>query len=125
MQTPPNDGCTRNPQCNCTIFLLLFVGFVFGFSVGFMTKDTITGTVSSWMVKNFQPADEQGMRSFTPAGEPQEEQPIETQSPEGEGEKPVATPAPEGEGEKPAATPAPEGEGEKPAVAPPQENASE
>jgi len=54
-----NDRCTCNSKCRCkcTVVLLLFVGFVFGFSIGFATKDTIISTTASWIIENDQPAD--------------------------------------------------------------------
>ena len=75
-----NDNCTCKPKCKCTVVLLLFVGFVFGFSIGFATKDMIVATATSWMIKSNQPADPAierlaGSPKDVPSEQPSELQP--------------------------------------------------
>jgi len=50
-----NSTCPSTLKCNSTVILLLFVGFIIGFSVGFVTKDTIVSSAVSWMGKPHQP----------------------------------------------------------------------
>ena len=85
MESTSNNSCTRNPKCNGTIFLLLFVGFIIGFSVGFSSKDAILTSVTARIVDANQPPDErinQNRSAIQSSEEP--EAPAETQPTEGE-----------------------------------------
>ena len=45
-----NPSCSASGQAKCApVGLLLFVGFIFGFSVGFGTHDIVYGTLSKAM----------------------------------------------------------------------------
>jgi len=63
MQPTPSEG----NACNCkgTLVLLLFVGFIIGFSVGFASKDVILSTLTSSMVDSTLPPDERIHQNFS------------------------------------------------------------
>ena len=115
MDPTSNEKCTSKPCCCKGVsLLLLFVGFIVGFSVGFVTKDPILTAMTSKMIDAHQPPDEKirpfteeagGTETVEPAGEEPAAQPTVTEPPVGEpsaAESPVAeSPA----AESPAAEP--------------------
>ena len=93
MESTSNDSCARNPKCAGTIILLLFVGFIIGFSVGFVSKDVILTTMTSSMIDAHQPPDE-GISQLDAAREgaqeEAQEEPADTQPVAGEDVNPGA-----------------------------------
>ena len=86
-----NSSCSASGQAKCApVGLLLFVGFIFGFSVGFGTHDFIYKTLSKAMYSNnaimSEPIegfsiDKQGDEEGEPTNETsqEEKQPVEEQ----------------------------------------------
>ena len=87
-----SSSCSAAGQKKCTpACLLLFVGFIFGFSVGFASHDVIYKTLSKAMYGNKQLVSDPipGKHTFTPDGEPvMEDGTTDVEAPQEEEAKP-------------------------------------
>ena len=112
-----SSSCSAAGQKKCTpVCLLLFVGFIFGFSVGFASHDVIYKTLSKAMYGNKQLVSPPISTKNISVSD--EDAAVETGTPDVEGPAPSAEPA------EPSA-PAAEAEAPKAEEAKPEETATE